>query len=299
MVNKTVTFTGYKKTDAYGNEYDNSITLEPFTSVVFVSSEALPEPPAPVIKPKAKYIFTKDKVRDTPPSVYNDAAAYYPLRGNANDLTGNAPGTVYGATATVDRFNLANKALSFDGVDDYVQSNAKFGQGDFTVSFWFKLDELPAVGVNRRFFTKYVTSSTYIGAHVQANSATNQSLLFENFIIGTNNVVGPWNQTNLISLGIWHHTVVTLNGDTARLYLNNVLIATKTGFTNRVTSQIDAMPLHLAKRSTSYMKTNLSDFAIWQRALSEAEITAIYNEKAVYKNKPLRGVDGKIITTLK
>jgi hypothetical protein len=289
MSPKTINFSGYTKTDARGNTYRDSITLQPFESVVFILSAA---------KTKAKYIFTKHKVRDTHPSVYNDAAAYYPLRGNANDLTGNAPGTVYGATATVDRFNLANKALSFDGVDDYVQSNAKFGEGDFTVSFWFKFDELPAVGAFKYFITKFSPPSNRMNIYYQQINASNQQLqlllINNNISISTGKYGGLFIVPN-----VFYNVTVTLNGNTARMYLNNVLIGQNTNFTNRVTPAIDAVPLRLAEYNTNYMKVNLSDFAIWQRALSDAERTAIYNEKAVYKNKPLRGVDGKIITTLK
>ena len=90
--------------------------------------------------------------------LYKSAAAYYPLKGNAAEYNyGVLNGTVYGALPTADRFGRVGAALKFDGVDDYVSSNAKFGQGDFTVSFWFKFDELPAVGgFTKKIIVKYI-----------------------------------------------------------------------------------------------------------------------------------------------
>ena len=47
--------------------------------------------------------------------------AWYPFDGNASDMSGNGNnGTVYGATLSTDRHGQANKAYSFDGVDDWV-----------------------------------------------------------------------------------------------------------------------------------------------------------------------------------
>jgi len=71
--------------------------------------------------------------------------AYYPFNGNANDESVNGNhGTVYGATLTTDRFGNTNKAYSFDGVDDYIDSKFNFNGGstNFTISYWAKFYSL-------------------------------------------------------------------------------------------------------------------------------------------------------------
>ena len=45
----------------------------------------------------------------------NGLIAYYPLAGNANDVSGNGNnGTVFGATLTTNRFGDLNSAYSFE-----------------------------------------------------------------------------------------------------------------------------------------------------------------------------------------
>ena len=60
-----------------------------------------------------------------PPVFYlvlnNGLVAWYPFDGNASDMSGNDKhGTVNGATLGTDRHGHANKAYSFDGVNDYI-----------------------------------------------------------------------------------------------------------------------------------------------------------------------------------
>jgi hypothetical protein len=73
----------------------------------------------------------------------NGLVGWWPFNGNANDESGNGNnGTVNGATLTTDRFGIANKAYSFDGVDDIISlqnsSNFNFNNGK-AISFWVKI----------------------------------------------------------------------------------------------------------------------------------------------------------------
>ena len=55
------------------------------------------------------------------PGLNYGLVAWYPFDGNASDMSGNGnDGTVYGATLGTDRYGSANRAYSFDGVNDYV-----------------------------------------------------------------------------------------------------------------------------------------------------------------------------------
>ena len=50
--------------------------------------------------------------------------AWYPLDGNASDMSGNSRhGTIYGANPTEDRNGKINGAYNFDGMDDYIKIN--------------------------------------------------------------------------------------------------------------------------------------------------------------------------------
>ena len=66
---------------------------------------------------------------------------YWPFNGNANDESGNGNnGTVNGATLTSDRFGVANKAYSFDGIDDWIEIPSSVT--NYTISFWFYSENL-------------------------------------------------------------------------------------------------------------------------------------------------------------
>ncbi len=64
--------------------------------------------------------------------------ASYSFSGNTLDNSGNGhDGTLHGATYTTDRFGTENSALSFDGVDDYVDLPNLGLSGAVSVSGWF------------------------------------------------------------------------------------------------------------------------------------------------------------------
>ena len=69
--------------------------------------------------------------------------AHWKLDGNAGDYSGGGNnGTIVGATATADRFGIANAALSFNGTSsDYVDTSFDYSiqyNGKSTFTLWFK-----------------------------------------------------------------------------------------------------------------------------------------------------------------
>ena len=87
------------------------------------------------------FIFTLNVFSQVPNYVpTNGLVGYWPFNGNANDESGNGNnGTVNGATLTTDRFGNANSAYSFDGVDDYIQTNYTgiSGSNSRSFSLWY------------------------------------------------------------------------------------------------------------------------------------------------------------------
>ena len=68
--------------------------------------------------------------------------AYYPLNGNAKDLSGNGyDGEVYGATPTTDYLGKNNNAMLFNGSNNYISipSKAINNLKEGTISFWINL----------------------------------------------------------------------------------------------------------------------------------------------------------------
>jgi O-glycosyl hydrolase len=120
-----------------------------------------------------------------------------------------------------------------------------------------------------------------------ANTSTNMFLTPQNgsntrlrFSITTNGAGGERQitGTSALTTGVWHHVVVTLNGNTGILYLNGAAVGTNTG--------VNVRPLHLGNTVNNYLgKSQYSDpyvnglldeFRIYTVALSPSEIAATY-----------------------
>lgn len=72
---------------------------------------------------------------------------------------------------------------------------------------------------------------------------------------------------------VWHHLVCIKNNDTYQLYFDAVLQTTKTGSANCGPLAQDAGALFIGKEYTG----KLDDIVIYNRGLSQQEVTALYN----------------------
>ena len=83
---------------------------------------------------------------------------YYPMDGNANDLSGNNfHGTASGVTSVANRYGVPNSAYYFDGVNDYIDfplNDTLKPEFPMTFAFWAKLKVL-SVYQNRFFNIRF------------------------------------------------------------------------------------------------------------------------------------------------
>lgn len=76
-----------------------------------------------------------------------DVVSYLSFNGNGEDLSEHGNGVILqGVTFTTGRDGRSNSALSFDGVNDYVQlsNESAYDLTTFTIIIWMKLDNLSA-----------------------------------------------------------------------------------------------------------------------------------------------------------
>ena len=204
----------------------------------------------------------------------NGLVGWWGFNGNANDVSGNGyDGTVNGATLTTDRFGNPNSAYDFDGVNDYISLDALFNFPSRSISFFIFPDATPpsnSSGYNESIIFDQQTNQLNYGAtQVEFNS--------EHEIIGQVGV-----NTNLsgssdsLALNVWHHVVFVIDTDSASLYVDANFYASLPS-DNTSGSGSNNMAFIATKYTLSdFFNGKIDDIGIWNRALSECEITELY-----------------------
>ncbi len=188
-------------------------------------------------------------------------------------------GTIYGATFTTDRKGKANSAMSFDGVSNHISLLNSLGLtrniSKLTLSCW---TNIPLISLS--------STAVFISFGRGGGGGARSQLLIRNgkyVIAGRRLDSDTYTEVNggITSVG-WH--LVTGMFDYANksvfLYLDGVKIAENTDFlTAGNTSDTDSTG---AKIGTQYDATfpfngSIDDVRIYNRALSQAEITTLYN----------------------
>ena len=214
---------------------------------------------------------------------------YWPFNGNANDESGNGNhGTVNGATLSSDRSGKANSAYSFDGSSNYIESNLNFSiKSGITFSCWGKITSL---GKNDPQLYMSVVSGKYSGiAGVWDGSIINNKV----FTIGGSQIV---TSTTNFNLNTWVHLTYSYDQQTgiSKFYQNGILQGTLTE-TNSITNfNLLRIGRHLSDSWGYgwYFNGQLDDIAIYNRALNEQEITALYTENNPCTSVPTINAEG-------
>jgi len=163
-------------------------------------------------------------------------------------------------------------ALSFDGIDDALQipDSSTLEPRNVSVSVWAKNTLTPATTTyDQLILSKDTTSYTSTGYALtwgwgddfywRAGNGATQNLV-----------------TMTLSRGAWHHLVGTFRNGEQKLYVDGVLINT-----NTLTFEIpyNAFPLSIGKVGTYRLQGVIDEVRIYNRILSQDEVTALYNLK--------------------
>ncbi|NOU17000.1 MAG: T9SS type A sorting domain-containing protein [Bacteroidales bacterium] len=216
--------------------------------------------------------------------------AYYPFNGNANDESGNGNnGTVNGATLSTDRFGNANKSYSFDGVNNYISipyfSNLNI-TNDLTVETWinpFRVD------INDQFIVSRCNPSIGNGWSLELK---NSSLKLQARIGGVWDLPIQTPQ-GAIMASIWQHIAMTYNGSKVKIYINGALNTTY-DVSGTISSDNSDLFFGRAQNAGWYYNGDIDDLHIYNRALNDQEIQALYNEQL----PTVTDIDGNIYQTV-
>jgi hypothetical protein len=214
----------------------------------------------------------------------NGLVGYWPFNGNANDESVNGNnGTANGATLTTDRNGNANKAYSFDGLNDYIEvphSNSISITGDITISAWIKtngpngLNYQPVVSRRETYW-----SSEYTMGYSYHTNIVHDTKLIAGRGLGMGIGEQDWSSSSY-SVNNWENWIVTINNNQMKIYKNGVLDNTQ-AFSLVPANQV--CPLLFGKNTLADITNseqfygNIDDIGIWNRALTQQEITDLYN----------------------
>jgi hypothetical protein len=209
----------------------------------------------------------------------NGLVGYWPFNGNANDVSGNGNnGTVNGATLTTDRFGDSNSAYSYSSGANLICTNQNFSNpNSLSYSVWFK-------------------TSSNIGGHLIGfnNGQCSHGGNWDRVLWVENNKVTfytfpgfQYKHQALINVvdNIWHNCVVTMDDQGSKIYIDGVLISSdKTQATGQNYNGFFRFGGLSPNDVNNSLIGSYDDIGIWNRALSQEEITNLYNTNQCITN---------------
>jgi len=205
----------------------------------------------------------------------NGLVGWWPFNGNANDESGNGNnGTNNGATLTTDRNGVANQAYSFDGINDFIVANSNpfYVSDTLTISIWINTNSTPPSISNYTIFELGGTGGSGVRWGCLAEPG--------NAVMAVGRGCGGVGNAPISTSynGGWSNFIFVVSGLNHSIYYNGNLIGNSTN--SQITSlscSIANLYFGVSQWSGSYYFTGkLDEIGIWNRALTQQEITNLY-----------------------
>lgn len=186
-----------------------------------------------------------------------------------------------GATTTAKVAGKIGQALTFDGVNDYVnvpsQSSIDFGASqDFTISVWVKTTQAGVAGQYPMIVNKMegFGGPPQFGYEISLHSQdTDPTWAMEICSSGSCSVV---HSEQDIADGTWHHIVAMRSGSTVSLYQDGGFVRSTSASAGTLAN---VQPLNIGREtdgSQYYFNGSTDELRIYNRALSIAEVKQLY-----------------------
>lgn len=201
--------------------------------------------------------------------------SWWPGDEHTDDLVDDNIGTLMnGAGFTAGQ---VDGAFSFDGIDDFVQApttGLPTGNSDRTLELWARVDAFVA---SEAFFAGYGS----FGSDTQTyHLGTSGSALF--FSQWGSGLSGP-----SLQAGRWYHIAVTNVGNVVTLYLDGLPVNSGTlALDTPAGTQFTIGRIAGALGDSRRLQGAVDEITVYSRALSAAEIQAIFNARSAGKCKP-------------
>jgi hypothetical protein len=219
---------------------------------------------------------------------------YWPFNGNANDESGNGNnGNVNGATLTTDRFGNENSAYSFNGTNGFINvanSLSLSPTNSISLCGWIK-------SRSTNFFDRIINKSHNVAQNyatyqlITRNASlsatpgftlrfgTGNSQLSSDYLYSGDNIGNVY-------FDIWQFIVGTWDGTAMKFYQNGILISStaRTGLLNYTNGDLQFGKGLGGTGLPQFYEGEIDDIGIWNRALTQQEITNLYNANQCFTN---------------
>ena len=211
-------------------------------------------------------------------SLMNGLIAWWRLNGNATTAVGDANGTMIDTTPTTGQNGEAGGALSFNGTSSYIniphRSSLNIGN-TMSISAWVRPTDL---------------SSRHGVFSTRSNNATDSWQLDVGLGNGgsgraTFSKQGVWIFDSIdgrIALNAWRHVVYVRSAasTSGSMYVNGSLVSSSETSTTTIANNSDPKRIGQGTAGTQFFQGSIDDVRLYNRALTQTEISALYNEGA-------------------
>ncbi|WP_052593796.1 LamG domain-containing protein [Aureispira sp. CCB-QB1] len=211
--------------------------------------------------------------------------AHYLFNADAKDASGNNNNGLIsgGVFPTKDRFNNDCGAMKFNGSDGYIHvphsKSLSSPQSEYTIALWFK-----ALDGSEYSDLQWMTICCKSNIRDETSTSPQFRLQSTRYTVSMNTDFTE-NFDHKIEFNKWYHYAVTYDGDYCRVYLNNKEIvnwAYKTEFSpNQLAMEIGRDLPGIIE----YFCGVMDELVIYDRALSQREITSLYNNQSEKTSK--------------
>jgi len=197
--------------------------------------------------------------------------AWWPGDNNASDIIGGNDGTLNGGATYAP--GMVGQALSFDGLDGYVESPSNgvpIGSSARSVAFWFKLNSFTDTGgYGNNILFQYGATYGNIYSWLLPNGTGNKLYFM--------NGGGDWSTSwGAPTLGQWYFFTSTYDGSQLTFYIDGVF---QDSYLYALTT--DPSDVYIGAGPNipwpGYVNGTIDEVQIYDRALNDSEIQAIYD----------------------
>ena len=208
----------------------------------------------------------------------NGLVGWYPFNSSGADASGNGNNcTVYGASLTTDRFGTSNSAYYFNGYSDYMLSSfAPLTNTPFSISAWVMDDSLSN-------FPIIILGSSIVNNNRLGFYGSSGSTLIAIGTAGANEIQST---NGNVTVNSWHNVIVVCNGySTSQVvfYIDGVQYTSNTSSGTNVPLPINNTGFTIGRDTcnsscgATFAHGKIDDIGIWNRALTQQEVSQIYN----------------------